>query len=53
MQGADYVKALLAGENGTRAVVLPTAASQVEVKAVFACSPRRRSSIRGWCARRS
>ncbi|MFO0599170.1 MAG: hypothetical protein U0228_27935 [Myxococcaceae bacterium] len=36
MQGADYVKALLAEENGTRAVVLNPPASQVEVKAVFA-----------------
>lgn len=36
MQGAEYVKALLAEENGTRAVVLNPPASQVEVKAVFA-----------------
>ncbi|MFT3709127.1 MAG: hypothetical protein QM817_15900 [Archangium sp.] len=36
MEGADYVKALLAEENGTRAVVLNPPASQVEVKAVFA-----------------
>lgn len=36
MQGADYVKALLSEENGTRAVVLNPPASQVEVKAVFA-----------------
>ena len=36
MQGADYVKALLAEPNGTRAVVLNPPASQVEVKAVFA-----------------
>lgn len=35
MQGADYVKALLAEKNGTRAVVLNPPASQVEVKAVF------------------
>lgn len=34
--GADYVKALLAEPNGTRAVVLNPPASQVEVKAVFA-----------------
>jgi hypothetical protein len=33
--GADYVKALLAEPNGTRAVVLNPPASQVEVKAVF------------------
>ncbi|MFZ5445533.1 MAG: hypothetical protein ACOZQL_36415 [Myxococcota bacterium] len=36
MVGADYVKALLAEPNGTRAVVLNPPASQVEVKAVFA-----------------
>jgi hypothetical protein len=36
MQGAEYVKALLAEPNGTRAVVLNPPASQVEVKAVFA-----------------
>ena len=36
MKGADYVKALLAEPNGTRAVVLNPPASQVEVKAVFA-----------------
>lgn len=36
MEGADYVKALLAEPNGTRAVVLNPPASQVEVKAVFA-----------------
>lgn len=36
MQGADYVKALLAEPNGKRAVVLNPPASQVEVKAVFA-----------------
>lgn len=36
MRGADYVKALLAEPNGTRAVVLNPPASQVEVKAVFA-----------------
>jgi hypothetical protein len=36
MMGADYVKALLAEPNGTRAVVLNPPASQVEVKAVFA-----------------
>ena len=36
MAGADYVKALLAEPNGTRAVVLNPPASQVEVKAVFA-----------------
>lgn len=36
MQGAEYVKALLAEKNGTRAVVLNPPASQVEVKAVFA-----------------
>lgn len=36
MIGADYVKALLAEPNGTRAVVLNPPASQVEVKAVFA-----------------
>ncbi len=35
MVGADYVKALLAEPNGTRAVVLNPPASQVEVKAVF------------------
>ena len=34
--GADFVKALLAEPNGTRAVVLNPPASQVEVKAVFA-----------------
>ncbi len=34
--GAEYVKALLAEKNGTRAVVLNPPASQVEVKAVFA-----------------
>ncbi len=33
--GAEYVKALLAEPNGTRAVVLNPPASQVEVKAVF------------------
>ncbi len=36
MEGADYVKALLAEPNGTRAVVLNPPASQVEVKSVFA-----------------
>jgi hypothetical protein len=36
LAGADYVKALLAEPNGTRAVVLNPPASQVEVKAVFA-----------------
>ncbi len=36
LQGAEYVKALLAEPNGTRAVVLNPPASQVEVKAVFA-----------------
>lgn len=36
MEGAEYVKALLAEPNGTRAVVLNPPASQVEVKAVFA-----------------
>jgi hypothetical protein len=36
MKGAEYVKALLAEPNGTRAVVLNPPASQVEVKAVFA-----------------
>ena len=36
MVGADYVRALLAEPNGTRAVVLNPPASQVEVKAVFA-----------------
>ncbi len=36
MEGAPYVKALLAEPNGTRAVVLNPPASQVEVKAVFA-----------------
>lgn len=36
LKGADYVKALLAEPNGTRAVVLNPPASQVEVKAVFA-----------------
>lgn len=35
LRGADYVKALLAEPNGTRAVVLNPPASQVEVKAVF------------------
>ncbi len=36
MEGADFVKALLAEPNGTRAVVLNPPASQVEVKSVFA-----------------
>lgn len=36
MQGADYVRALLAEKNGTRAVVLNPPASQVEVKGTFA-----------------
>jgi hypothetical protein len=36
LAGAEYVKALLAEPNGTRAVVLNPPASQVEVKAVFA-----------------
>jgi len=36
LPGADYVKALLAEPNGTRAVVLNPPATQVEVKAVFA-----------------
>lgn len=36
MEGAEYVKGLLAEPNGTRAVVLNPPASQVEVKAVFA-----------------
>lgn len=36
MQGADYVKALLAEPNGTRAVILNPPATQVEVKSVFA-----------------
>ncbi len=36
LEGAAYVKALLAEPNGTRAVVLNPPASQVEVKAVFA-----------------
>lgn len=36
MQGADYVRALLAEPNGTRAVILNLPASQVEVKAAFA-----------------
>lgn len=35
LPGAEYVKALLAEPNGTRAVVLNPPASQVEVKAVF------------------
>jgi hypothetical protein len=35
-QGAEYLKALLAEKNGTRAVVLNPPATQVEVKAVFA-----------------
>lgn len=35
LAGADFVKALLAEPNGTRAVVLNPPASQVEVKAVF------------------
>jgi hypothetical protein len=35
MAGAEYVKALLAEPNGTRAVILNPPASQVEVKAVF------------------
>lgn len=36
MEGAEYVRALLAEPNGTRAVVLNPPASQVEVKAAFA-----------------
>jgi hypothetical protein len=36
MKGADYVKALLAEPNGTRAVVLNPPASQVEEKVTFA-----------------
>ncbi|MEW5741597.1 MAG: hypothetical protein AB1938_21950 [Myxococcota bacterium] len=36
LRGADYVKGLLAEQNGKRAVVLNPPASQVEVKAVFA-----------------
>ena len=36
MAGAEYVRALLAEPNGTRAVVLNPPASQVEVKAAFA-----------------
>lgn len=36
LEGAEYVKSLLAEPNGTRAVVLNPPASQVEVKAVFA-----------------
>jgi hypothetical protein len=36
LEGAEYVKRLLAEKNGTRAVVLNPPASQVEVKAVFA-----------------
>ncbi|MDP1922560.1 MAG: hypothetical protein Q8L14_40340 [Myxococcales bacterium] len=35
LPGAEYVKALLAEPNGTRAVILNPPASQVEVKAVF------------------
>ncbi|MBS1148803.1 MAG: hypothetical protein H6Q89_501 [Myxococcaceae bacterium] len=36
LKGAQYVRALLAEPNGTRAVVLNPPASQVEVKAAFA-----------------
>ncbi len=36
MKGAEYVRALLAEPNGTRAVVLNPPASHVEVKAAFA-----------------
>ncbi len=36
LKGADYVRALLAEPNGTRAVVLNPPASHVEVKAAFA-----------------
>ncbi len=36
LQGAEYVRALLAEPNGTRAVVLNPPASHVEVKAAFA-----------------